>query len=81
MDLSGLPAAILSLSIDFIKLAKPNVILGFRAAANVSYTLEHVAALGEWQTLQTFPAAPTNRIIEVSRPASEPARFYQLRSP
>src|SRR5688572_2035404 len=71
MDLSGVPTAILPLKIDSIALAQPNVTLTFDANANVSYGLEDAAALGERKLLQTISAVPTNRTIQVTRPASE----------
>jgi hypothetical protein len=81
MDLSGVATAILPLKIDSIALAQPNVILTFAADANVSYTLEHATLLGAWQTLQTISAGPTNRTIQVTRPAAGTNLFYRLRSP
>lgn len=81
MDLAGIPTTILPLRIDSITLAQTNVVLAFRAEANVSYTLEHATAVDDWQTLQPISAAPTNRTIQVTRPASDLARFYRLRLP
>lgn len=81
MDLAGVPTAVLPLKINSIALAQPNVILTFAADANVSYRLEHATALGAWQTLQTNGAVPSNRTIQVTRPASEATLFYWLRSP
>jgi hypothetical protein len=81
MDFSGVPTAVLPLKIDSIALAQPNVILTFNADANVSYRLEHATALGAWQTLQTNGPVPSNRTIQVTRPASEATLFYRLRSP
>jgi len=81
MDLSGIPTAALPPKIDSIALAQTNVVLAFRAEANVSYTLEHATAVDHWQILQAIGAAPTNRTIQVTRPASDPARFFRLRLP
>jgi hypothetical protein len=81
MQLLGLPTAALPLKIDLFALAQTNVILAFHADANVSYTVEHATALGDWQILQAVSAVPTNRTVQVTRSTSETNRFFRLRSP
>jgi hypothetical protein len=80
MELLGIPIAALPVRIESIVLRQTNVILAFRADANVSYTLEYTSSLGSWETLQMISPAATDRIIEISQVAFGPSRFYRLRS-
>jgi Lamin Tail Domain/Bacterial TSP3 repeat len=58
------------------------VVLSFDAISNQSYTIAFADALGGlWQPWPTFPAAPTNRLIQVPVPTTGTNRFYRLRSP
>jgi len=64
-------------------LAGSQITLAFDALANQSCALEYTTnlATGPWTTVTNFPAAATNRLIEVVRSASGPSGFYRLRSP
>jgi hypothetical protein len=55
----------------------------FLAVSNHAYTVEFKAALdtNAWSVLQTYPAAPTNRLIQVPVPASGRSGFLRLRTP
>ena len=69
------------LAIDSIALLGTNVIITFQAYANVNYTLETAATLGNWQTLYSLNAVPTNRTVTWIQPAIAAEQFYRLRSP
>jgi len=56
-----------------------NLVLSFDAIANFSYTIVYADALGAaWQPLQTFSAAPTNRVAQMTVSATGQKRFYRL---
>jgi len=59
------------------------ITLKFDALANQSCALEYTTnlATGPWTTVTNFPAAATNRLIEVVRPAPGGCGFYRPRSP
>jgi hypothetical protein len=55
----------------------------FAVPASQSRTVEFAAQFptGAWTTLTNYPAAATNRVIEMTVPASSSSGFYRLRSP
>jgi len=70
------------LRIDSIRSVPGNeVVLAFETPANQSCTVEFTAQLsaGAWTTVTNYPAAPTNRLIELTAPASGSSGFYRLR--
>jgi hypothetical protein len=59
------------------------VLLNFSAPANQSCTLVFAPSLPavSWNTVTNYPAAPTNRVIQLVTPAPGASGFYRLRSP
>jgi hypothetical protein len=58
------------------------VVLTFTAIPNLTYVIEVTSALGgSWQHDQDIAAAPTHRVIRISRPTTGAARFFRLRAP
>jgi hypothetical protein len=55
----------------------------FNAAANISYTLQHRTSLstGSWLTLQSVPAAPSNRTVIITNAPGTSTRFYRVTVP
>jgi hypothetical protein len=53
------------------------------AFSNTTFTVEYTSAVGSgvWHKVQDFAAAPTNRVIELTVPATGVARFFRLRMP
>ena len=62
-----------------------NVVLGFEARSNKTYTVVHRPAVesAAWTSLINVSSAPTNRFMTVTDivPANAPTRFYRLASP
>jgi hypothetical protein len=60
-----------------------NLVLSFAATANFSYTIEYSDAVTPpaWLPFRDIPPAPTNQLIAIIVPATDPARFYRLRTP
>jgi hypothetical protein len=57
------------------------LVLSFSAAANVVYAIDFADALGAgWQSLQSFAAVSTNRLVQLSVSNSGAKRFYRLRT-
>lgn len=69
------------LVVESIEAAGTNVVVSFEAYANTTYTLEQSSQLGPWQAVTTITKAPTNRWIQITRPAEDAKRFFRLRSP
>ena len=58
-----------------------SVLLSFVATAEFAYTLEYSDTLGaSWQSLQSFPAAATNHVVQLAVSATASTRFYRLRT-
>src|SRR4029079_8105671 len=56
--------------------------LTLNAMANQACTLLFSPTLvGRWRPVTNYPAAPTNRVIQVSFPRTGPSGFYRLQSP
>jgi hypothetical protein len=73
-----------ALQIDsFQRVSANQVMLTFTASANLAYAVEHRSNLttGVWNSVTNFPAAGTNRLIEVTLPSAAESGFYRLRSP
>jgi hypothetical protein len=64
-------------------LAGSQIVLTFNTSANQACTVERAANLSaiSWTVVTNFPAAPTNRVVQVVTPSSGPGGFYRLRSP
>jgi len=65
------------------RLGLTGLILRFEAQANRPYVIEYLSRLGEtnWMTLQTVPAAPSNRWVELQQPISAVMRYYRIGTP
>jgi hypothetical protein len=63
--------------------ADDQVRLTFTVPANRSCTVEFSVQLspGSWMSITNIAAAPANRLLEVTTPASGSCGFYRLRSP
>jgi hypothetical protein len=59
------------------------VVLVFTAVAERTYTVEACTGLGtgSWQSVANIDAAPTNRTIRLSFPATDSLWFFRLRTP
>ena len=57
--------------------------LQFNAVANISYTLQQRPSLssGSWLTLQSVPAAPSDRTVIVTNVPGTSTRFYRVTVP
>ena len=74
---SGLRISSIALNVD-----GTNVVLTLIAGANLSFTLEYANTLGGvWRSLQNFTAAPTNRVLQWTVPATGAMQFFRLRTP
>ncbi len=58
-----------------------NVALTFQSYSNVTYTVEQADTLGTWQPVHVVNAATSNRVMQVTRPGTNEAKFFRLRSP
>jgi hypothetical protein len=59
----------------------PGLVLSFTAAATVGYAIDYTEELGTgWQSLQSFAAVTTNRVVSLSVTATGSKRFYRLRA-
>jgi len=71
-----------SLRIDSITTGGGQVQLNLAAPANAGCALQFRSSLseGSWTTLNTYPAAPTNRVLQFSAPLnlSSPSGFYRM---
>jgi hypothetical protein len=73
-----------TLHLDSIQpLPGPQVQLRLSAPANQSCTVlfKPVLTDGPWIALTNYPAAPTNRVIQLVTPAPGGSGFYRLRTP
>jgi len=57
--------------------------LTFTAPANQSCTVLFTPALSgsPWGTVTNYPAAPTNRVVQIESPATGTSGFFRLRTP
>jgi hypothetical protein len=60
-----------------------NTAFQFTAVSNRTYQVDYRGTLGtnDWLNLLTIDAATTNRTIQLTNPASEPARFFRVTIP
>lgn len=72
---------------DYLRYSPPGyddtVVLEFHAVANHTYSVQYHDALttSPWETLQSYPAASTNRTIRLADPDAHTSRFYRLATP
>lgn len=71
------------LKLDSVLALEGGLSFHFDAAANQPYTVLHRESFttGSWQTLQSFPAVGSNRVIVVTNQPGIPARYYQVTTP